>query len=167
MKFSTRKFQSIGVVLPVAIIGVWISSFTFLRMSADEFTFPIIGFDPRDLLSGHYLQYRIDYKIPVNCEENAEQWCLCIESGKPYAYASEEGRCEALSCTNTLKGRCEGRRFIAGIERYYFPEKYKSKLAVVPGKSTISVSINKSGKSVVKAMQVEDMPLLQWLEIQK
>ena len=32
-------------------------------MIGSEIILPISGFDPRDILSGHYLVYRIDYGI--------------------------------------------------------------------------------------------------------
>ncbi len=166
MNFSDKKFRIFAVVFPIAIIAMWISSYGFLRQTAREFTFSIVGFDPRDLLSGHYLQYRIDYKMTVQCQRDAREWCLCIEDSEPFSFASQEGRCDELSCSASLKGYCEGLRFVAGIERYYFPEKYKSKLVLVPPESTVTVSLSNSGQAVVKSMQVENIPLLQWLEQQ-
>ena len=54
----------------------------------------------------------------------------------------------------------------AGIERFYFPEKFKNKLAVVPPQSSVTISLSSSGQAVVKSMQVDDLDLLEWLNQQ-
>jgi uncharacterized membrane-anchored protein len=104
--------------------------------------------------------------MPVECQLNAPDWCVCIEDGTPYASVSREGRCGEISCDFTMKGRCDGLRFTAGIERYYFPEKFKDKLAVVPPQSSVTISLSSSGQAVVKSMQVDDLDLLEWLNQQ-
>ena len=166
MTLSGRKYHIIAIVLPLVAMALWVGSYAFVRRTASEFTFPIAGYDPRDLLSGHYLQYRVDYTMPVECQMNATDWCVCIEDGTPYASVSREGRCGEISCDFTMKGRCDGLRFTAGIERYYFPEKFKDKLAVVPPQSSVTISLSSSGQAVVKSMQVDDLDLLEWLNQQ-
>jgi uncharacterized membrane-anchored protein len=166
MTLLNRKYQIIAIFLPLVAMSIWVGSYAFVRQTAREFTFPIAGYDPRDLLSGHYLQYRVDYKLPLKCEMNAPEWCVCIEDSTPYAFVSREGRCSEISCSMPMKGRCDGLRFLAGIERFYFPEKFTKKLAVVPPRSSITISLGSSGQAVVKSMQVEDRDLFEWLSLQ-
>ena len=165
MTLLDRKFQVMAIVLPLVAIAVWVGSYAFVRQTAREFTFPIAGYDPRDLLSGHYLQYRVDYMLPLKCEMNAPEWCVCVVDSKPYAFVNREGRCSEVSCEITMRGRCEGLRFAAGIERFYFPEKFTKKLAVVPPQSSVTISLGSNGQAVVKSMQVEDRPLFEWLNL--
>ncbi len=43
-----------------------------------EYTFPIAGYDPRDLLHGHYLEVNIDHEVSGKVEDSAPKDCMCI-----------------------------------------------------------------------------------------
>ena len=80
-----KKYLLIAaVVFPIVVLlGVMLSKQAQLSQGS-QVVLPIAGFDPRDLLSGHYLTYRINY--------GASPDCYRVQGGgqKLYACLSEE-----------------------------------------------------------------------------
>ena len=54
MRFKTVHLV---VILPVAAMALWLISLNVALTRAREVTLAVTGYDPRDLLSGHYLRY--------------------------------------------------------------------------------------------------------------
>lgn len=54
--------KALFLIFPLTILIVWALYFSMFTKSAQEVTLPIMGYDPRNILSGHYLQYQIDWK---------------------------------------------------------------------------------------------------------
>ena len=113
----------------------------------------IEGFDPRDLLSGHYLNYRIDYQAENQCDLSLASTQLCLQ---PYRRFAEGGQLDA-DCQLYLNGSCRNGRFKAGIERYYIPETDAKELdkLVRESRGELVVSINKNGQAVIKDLLID------------
>ena len=57
-----KKYGYIGLVfLPVFILLMWVGTIEVQRQKGREVVVRLQGYDPRDLLSGHYISYRIDW----------------------------------------------------------------------------------------------------------
>ncbi|MEM7688648.1 MAG: GDYXXLXY domain-containing protein [Pseudomonadota bacterium] len=92
------------VALPLAgLAALWVQSDTLSRQGTD-WEVPIQGYDPRDLLRGHYVEFRYDWPIREGGPENArtralrEPLYLCligeppvIEEAVPYASPYDPG----------------------------------------------------------------------------
>src|SRR5262245_22959816 len=83
-----RSLVGIAVGLPVLaiVLGIARAELTFARTK--DFTFEITGYDPRDLLRGHYLQFRLQLDQATtreDCNSAAGSCCLCLTqlAGKP------------------------------------------------------------------------------------
>ena len=57
-----KKFAIVLFCLPILFLGIWGLILSFQMNSGIEVRLPIMGYDPRDLLSGHYIQYQIDWE---------------------------------------------------------------------------------------------------------
>lgn len=128
-----------------------------------DITLPIRGFDPRDLLSGHYLIYEVDYGVENICElSNTAQLCM---TKKPYLIKEHE---ETKSCSLVLKGKCDQGNFKAGIERFYIPEAHAQTLdqALRDQKGSITIAIDPQGKAQVKELWIEKQQWQTWLKQQ-
>lgn len=62
------------VSIPLAGLMLWTGYIEYQSRTLPEVTVPIQGFDPRSLLSGHYISYRIDWK-KTDCRQFAENKC--------------------------------------------------------------------------------------------
>jgi uncharacterized membrane-anchored protein len=172
MRFKTVHLV---VILPVAAMACWLLSLNVALMRAREVTLAVTGYDPRDLLSGHYLRYRVDYGL--GSEQNRltggyrnEDFCACLTpDSSGISKASWAGRCaerDSLSCPIFVKGKSSWNGLNAGIERYYIPEGYQHSLARIPPNASIKVRVTASGTAYVTGMYVGDLPILEWAKQQ-
>lgn len=153
MKQSSR-YVIAALLIPILALGGLVSHKVYRSYSGEIYTLPIHGYDPRDLLSGHYLIYQVDYGVEGVCSETAvievvdAQLCL-----KPRAFSyTGFSDCEAL-----IEGVCKGRQFTAGIERFYVPQQDASKLeqAVMGRKGSIVLAVGRSGQPVIQDLLIE------------
>ncbi len=157
-----------AVGFPLAAMAVWLAYVAYGSGGAPV-TLAVAGFDPRDLLSGHFLTYRVAYGADV-CPASAPKdhaVCVCLNKGEGQRFhtAAWFGACAdaAASCADMLSGACRNGQFVAGIERFYFDERYADKLRLVPPDASITVGL-RGGQGTVTGMQVGGVSLEQWLE---
>lgn len=158
---------ALAVAIPLLTLASWAGYRAIVANSGQLIELPIIGYDPRDLLSGHYLTYQIDYGTPVCPDPTAvADRCVCFtvpKTGK--ASVQWQGECGLRpDCGAWIEGTCENGRFTAGVERFYFSEAYTGALAVVPPEATALLRLNGFGAGQVQALKVEGKPLDQWLK---
>lgn len=136
---------------------------------------PITGFDPRDLLSGHFLTYRLDLGEVCRTADAAQSdpdeasgerfVCLEAEGGRvvaahrlePYQFTVGE---PTPGCVVVLRGKCEWGRFLAGVERFYVPEEHARALedAVRSSRGAVVLSVDREGRAAVKDLLIEGRP---------
>ncbi len=131
---------------------------SYLWNTGREVTLPITGYDPRDLLSGHYLTYRVNYGVGNICGgmrgKRVRDGYVCLNPKQFSFYPID-------SCPIIIKGSCKGSsRFEAGIERYYIPEDRAKPLDkdVREGKASIVLSVQPSGKAQIKDLLIDGKP---------
>lgn len=153
------------VGIPIGIMATWLLSLFVALTQAQEVTLAVTGYDPRDLLSGHYLRYRVDYGVGIPFFLNGDSICVCLPpTSEGVVKASWVGECKRRdsTCPLFIKGVASHRGIDAGIERYFIPEKYSDALARVPQNTTIKVRVTKDGTAYVTGMFVDGLPILEW-----
>ena len=63
-----NKIKVILLLLPFLCLCGWAMCYANFVKHAQMVTLPITGYDPRNLLSGHYIEFRIDWKN-ANCHQ--------------------------------------------------------------------------------------------------
>ena len=106
-----------ALLLPVLLLASVAGWKSWVVVAGNRVILPIQGFDPRDLLSGHYLIYTIDYGIEGLCELGGGPAFVCLDP-KAFSWAKPP----AGQCRQLIRGRCDRTRFTAGIERFCIPE---------------------------------------------
>ena len=140
-----------ALLFPIVVLAANTWMYQQQRTSGETFKFPIEGFDPRDMLSGHYLQYQVNYGVPSGngCPTSDISAVLCLRPERR-VYPSDEftnNHCEVF-----LHGSCDANsNFNAGLERFYIPEEYALKLeqSIVNKQGEIEVSIDKRGNAAI------------------
>ena len=61
-----NKFKLFILLLPFMIMCAWALSYDRIIKSGTEVVLPITGYDPRNLLSGHYIEFQIAWS-QANC----------------------------------------------------------------------------------------------------
>jgi len=155
------------VTIPVAAMALWLLSLNIAIMRAREVTLAVTGYDPRDLLSGHYLRYRIDYGItPDHITHAGGPVCVCLSEGENgVAKGFWMGPCserDSDNCPVFIRGKFTFGVISAGIERYYIPEGYQRSLATLPQNATVKARVAGDGTAYVTDMYVDGIPVLEW-----
>lgn len=160
MTVDKKNTLIVSLLLPFLVLLLY-TIYNAVSLSAGtEAILPISGYDPRDLISGHYLAYQVDYPPEVSCgptqSTDRRISCYCItdwdDSGLVVnGYYGED--CEAEdSCIAYIGGECKHGRFTAGIERYYISESKSIDMdrRLRDKGAYIRVSIDSSGKAMIK-----------------
>lgn len=70
-----KKYSyAVLVFLPILIVLIWVASINIELAKAKQVTIRIKGYDPRDLLSGHYIYYQIDWNN-TDCTQFEDNTC--------------------------------------------------------------------------------------------
>jgi uncharacterized membrane-anchored protein len=150
----------LAISFPLIGLFLWTLSLEFKQSSGKEYQVSIEGYDPRDLLSGHYLRFRLTFIPKSECRDNhSEQVCACFASTKENPNILEG--IEVKSCVSAatmcpvfIEGTCSAGRFLAGIERYYIPEALAPALSTIPDGATAIVGVSGQGSAVLKDLRV-------------
>lgn len=149
---KSKKILFYALTFPILILALLTGYKKYLLTFGSEVVLPISGYDPRDLLSGHYLIYQIDYGVDGICSGsiNQETGYICL-STKQFSYSVPN------SCPQVIRGLCRAGRFDAGVEKYYIPEGAAKKLEdqVRAKAASIQLSLSKDGRAQVKDLLID------------
>jgi uncharacterized membrane-anchored protein len=150
------------LLYPILVLGLVTAQQSWRQASGVQLELPIQGYDPRDLISGHYLVYTIDYGIEKPCEA-AVPLPRADQTAVNKAMANREPElklCLRDSCSVWIRGRCEGTRFVAGIERFFIPEEHARQIeTLIQGKpSSLVVSIGPDGRAAIVDLKIDGQP---------
>jgi uncharacterized membrane-anchored protein len=158
---SKQKRLVFAIAFPIVLLlGLTLQKHT-LRQTGTKKIFPISGYDPRDLLSGHYLIYAINYGVGDHCKHDSSnapppslESHICFDTNTyvPSPVPS--------SCRIAIRGECKGSRFVAGLERFYVPQEKALALEklIQSKKASIVVSIGESGQAQVTDLLIDGVP---------
>jgi uncharacterized membrane-anchored protein len=149
---QTKKALISVLLFPVLALAGITAYRAWVRSFGMEVTLPISGYDPRDLLSGHYLIYRIEYGVDGICPEMDQRRAgyVCLEPEK-FSYG------EPADCNKLISGFCTNSRFEAGIEKFFIPENKARYLErqIQSKAASVVLSLTASGNTQVKDLLVD------------
>ena len=162
---QSPKFIAFSMALPImALLGLTIGKKLVTQMGR-EVTLEISGYDPRDLLAGHYLIYTIDYRTDSICDSSQN-----LET-TTYVCPDERRSSQHLptNCSYFIKGTCRGLQFNAGIEKFYIPENLAARLEklVQNKKGSVVLSVLSNGQAQVKQLLIEGKPWNEFIESER
>lgn len=162
------RWLQLAVVLPMLVLLVLIARAEVLLRSGESFRVAIVGYDPRDLLRGQYLQYRFDFNwqgestcgslsggVPAAVDPSC---CVClsadVDSGM-LAQARQVGCDQVSRCDGWLQGA----RLVLP-RRYFVPERYAAGLedALRGRDAALSVTCGPAGEAAVGELYLDGRP---------
>jgi GDYXXLXY protein len=111
----------------LAVFGAWIGSLQAAR-AGDHVRLPVEGFDPRDLLSGHYVRFRLVAEreaaplVPSAMKDGGGPVEFCAESSGGFLHPVRF-RAPAESCRFVLRGESERGMVHFPADRFYIDER--------------------------------------------
>ncbi len=162
----SRRWVLVAVTLPLLAIVLGIVRAELFMRRARDFVFEIAGYDPRDLLRGHYLQFTLRVEEPLDvrepCNDDAEVLCcLCLTRSEGVAHA------ERATCA-TARAQCDGAlemRSVGRAYRYYVPEEDAAELEqrlreAMQGRAAHAVvAIDAEGNLRVRELRIDGEPI--------
>jgi len=184
-----RKALIAAIALPIFALAVLVGLKEFKKATGVKLVLDIRGYDPRDLLSGHYITFRVDFKtgketicsyrrtdqIYVYQNEGVSVYgCLhdsvYSESGITYrTYVSRDYPPQDNHCTVVLKGVCERGSFrVEALERFYIPQNdaYQLNSLARSGKGAVKVTVGDDGSVVINDLLIDGVSWKKYLQNQ-
>jgi uncharacterized membrane-anchored protein len=166
------RWQQIAVVIPMLGLLVLVARAEVLLRSGTSFRVAIEGYDPRDLLRGHYLQYRFrfDWQGESTCGRVAGGFpdgldpscCLCLSSDVD---SSRLARARQVSCdqVSVCDGWLQGGSVNPPL-RYFVPERQASALedALRGREAALTVTCGPGGQPAIGDLYLDGQP---WREV--
>ncbi len=149
-----------AILFPCVVLGALVAMNFYKRdFGGDVWEIPIEGYDPRDLLKGHYLRFRFRFQTAenANSEEkcNGPACCLCLSKNSdgtrkyPSAIKMEcepARACDAFVLPRPVEG-----------EKYFIPELEATRLEDLlrTGKASLTVTIGRSGEMSFRDLLID------------
>jgi hypothetical protein len=168
-----KSIRLLLISLPVCVLAFWLISLEWQLAQAQKIEIAVRGYDPRDLIWGHYLNYELDLGQHNPCAKEQTETALPNDMSRVCWDQSEElfdpywaGTCgdRPSSCTLFLRGRCQSKRFTAGVERFYIPEADTVFFERMPEGSRLVLRLSKDGRGFVDALKPWGLDYQEWLK---
>lgn len=164
-----RDLLTLGaVLLPLLAIALLIARAELVMQSGVEWAVRIEGYDPRDLLAGNYLRYRIDWGLQESrCSGAGCCYCLWGEGRRDAAAPPPVPAASLLRCED--RAPCESWFPVeasAGLEKFFIPEDKGPALeqAIRAHKATLLLRVTSRGRVGIADLLLDGKP---WREVAK
>ena len=158
----SRRYLLVAVTLPLLAVAFGIVRAELFLRGAHDFVFEIAGYDPRDLLRGHYLQFRLQVDpLPDReaCDDATGDCCLCLTRTGPDAVP----HAERASCA-TARTSCDAAlhtRYLNEPQRFYVPEAAAAELeqrlrdAMQRRGAQVVLATDREGEAQIRELRID------------
>lgn len=156
----SRRARIVALAIPLLAVVLGIVRAELFLQGAQDFVFEIEGYDPRDLLHGRYLQFRlrVEASEPSTCADSEQDCCLCLTRGADVVSQAPRMRCVDASA------RCDASLAVTHVQepmRYYVPEEHARALeqhlidAMQRNAARAVLAIDASGNVSVRELRID------------
>ena len=146
----------------VVLAGITAYHYVMSKIKVTEVLMRTEGYDPRDLLSGHYLRFRIKYKSKEFVNRKGRTSCdkkpfVCLEADENGRVVNDYAVARRTDCPVTMKRYCDHNK---ALDRFYIPEEYSHILDKGLRESNdtwVKLSISRTGEPYVKSFYIDGM----------
>src|SRR5690606_13483217 len=94
---------ALSLLLPLAVLATGIARNQFALASAETWIIPVEGYDPRDPLRGHYIQFRYRWEVEGDRSRcDAGDCILCLKKSGETVTATIVARGDAPHCASRV-----------------------------------------------------------------
>jgi len=152
-----KRNKIIALLIPILIVLGAIGKSEYQLATGEVWKFKISGYDPRDLLRGHYVNYQVefDWRKDRGVCLDKNDCCLCLDRKKDLLNSIKASK---MSCSLAVE-RCDGlmrEEYIQELRKYFIPEdKGKALEKAIRGQEAeILVVISDKGRPLVRDLLV-------------
>jgi hypothetical protein len=145
-----------ALLLPIMTFAGLVIRAELLQASGPVFHVAIAGYDPRDLLQGHYMRYRLQWPAGGACD--GPRCCLCLRTSGAHTKvecSSADTACDAQLSSQMVD---QGREFF--IQEDLGPALEQ---AIHRGRGAIALNLTPNGQVRVHDLFIDGMRYRRWL----
>ena len=145
-----------ALLLPIVAFAGLTARAELLRASGPVFRVAITGYDPRDLLQGHYLRYRMQWPADGACDEAT--CCLCLRT------SGDHTRVECSMASKTCDAQLS-RQIVEQGREFFIQEDTGPALeqAIRRGGGSLDLNVTSNGQIRVHELFIDDVRHRRWL----
>lgn len=162
------------ILLPILLMGKAV----YDRNNGTIWRVSIEGYDPRDLLHGHYLNFTYDWNFrdeqAASCGYD-QKCCLCLseaEAGSNIDPVATMVGCrspEARQCRAKIIGEKGWNRFVTDNQQYFVPEEHALALEkkLTEGQHDFKMEIavpHSGGTAIIRKLYIDQKPIEEFLD---
>jgi len=159
------RLQRVAVVLPILLLAFIAGRAEWHLGHSETAYFAIRGYDPRDLLRGHYMTFRLDISPAEtidSCSVSDRECCYCLEQGDGLETRTILARCETARATCDAFVRTAP---LHSFDRFYIPEEGRGEMegalreAAQHDRAHLAVAVSASGEPMIEALLIDGVPI--------
>lgn len=155
MKAST-PWLWFALLLPIVAFAGLVVRAELWRASGPVFRVAIAGYDPRDLLQGHYLRYRMQWPADGACD--GATCCLCLRTSGGHTTVECGGADQTCDAQLSRQMVDQGREFF--IQEDAGPALEQ---AIRHGQGEIALNVTPHGKVSIHELFIDGVRHRRWL----
>ena len=148
------KLFTCVVLLPLLGIMAFMGQAQYRASTGEVYRARIMGYDPRDLLRGHYLRYRFDFSKQLTSSASLSDYCF-VRKGEGRFSLSTVSSSDQESCTSRIK-----RSHLERAQKYFIPEEHAKALErqLRNQRAEVDLIINGNGNYSVGHLYLDGAP---------
>jgi uncharacterized membrane-anchored protein len=129
---STKRVLLAMVIADVVVFSGWIA-YEEISRKGDRIRLPVEGYDPRDLLSGHYVRFQLTAarEAKALAPSGAKEIAVCLERSGNGLYHVSRLQSVGDACKPFLIGSRASTGIDFGIDRFYVDERIANEVRTV------------------------------------
>ncbi|MCB9989822.1 MAG: GDYXXLXY domain-containing protein [Rhodospirillales bacterium] len=166
------------LVLPMLVLGgMWAKTAMKRDHGQQVWQIRMTGYDPRDLLYGHYLRFRYDWNMGETRDVKGKgPYCMCLTQAdetfrNPAAIPTQCRQAVQASCASVIKVQKHGRNYslnpTESSEKYFIPEEKAKQIDRLFRKAELpfymEIMAHEDNSVAVRGIYVEDQTLEEYL----
>lgn len=168
----------LALLIVITLPSLLLVKAAYDRQNGKIWQVDIAGYDPRDLLYGHYLNFTYDWNFAKPGESTqcgyGRDCCLCLKEAMPgsiLAPLANTMRCDAPEralCDSVITGGRRSYNPAFGGQKYFVPEKDGKALEKIlrDGKHQTQMEIavpRSGGPAIIRKLYIDQLPLEDFL----
>ena len=148
------KLFTCVVLLPLLGILAFMGQAQYRASTGEVYRVRIKGYDPRDLLRGHYLRYRFDFSTQLTSSASLTDYCFVREGENRFSLSTVSSS-DQDSCTSRIK-----RHHLERAQKYFIPEAHADALErqLRDQFAEVDLIINANGHYSVGRLYLDGVP---------
>ena len=159
------RSKRLALILPILLLVFMVGRAEWQLAHSNTWFFSIRGYDPRDLLRGHYMRFQLVVapdETLESCEIDDPACCYCLDDRGRFEAHVTLATCEtaSLTCDDYVQTQP-----LHSLDRFYIPETGRRELearfrdAALAGHAYLAVAVDRAGQPMIEGLWLDGKPI--------